>query len=262
MSSWKERYGEWALVTGASAGIGEEFCRQLAAKGMNIVSVARREELLRQLGEQLTAEYGVQTREVAVDLIQIDASERIEQAVSGLEVGLLVNNAGFGHFGRFHTESIQRDEEMIRLNCLAPVALTHKFLPKMVERQRGGVIFLASTSAYQATPYLSVYGATKAFNLHLGEGLWAEYRKKGIDVMALSPGYTNTEFQKTAEVTEGKSGVLWTTPDKVVATALKDFGKKPSVIHGGLNWFLAFAARFAPRRLNTVMAGNVIRSSI
>ncbi len=261
MSSWKERYGEWALVTGASVGIGEEFCLQLAEKGMNIISVARREELLKELGEELTTKFDVQTREVAVDLIKDDAAERIEEAVSDLKVGLLINNAGFGQLGTFHKNSAQRDDEMIRLNCLTPVALTHKFLPKMVERERGGVIFLASTSAYQATPYFSVYGATKVFNLHLGEAIWAEYRKKGIDIMALSPGYTNTEFQKSAGVTEVRSGVLWTTPDKVVATALKNFGKKPSVIHGALNWLLAFSARLGPRKLNIVVAGNVVRSN-
>ena len=192
MSGWKERYGEWALVTGASAGIGEEFCRQLAEKGMNIISVARREELLKELGEELTTKFGVQTREVAVDLTRDDAADRIEEAVSDLEVGIVVNNAGFGQLGAFHKNSAQRDDEMIRLNCLAPVALTHKFLPKMLDRERGGVIFLASTSAYQATPYFSVYGATKVYNHHHREGIWAEYRKKGIDVMALSPGYTNT----------------------------------------------------------------------
>ena len=261
MSSWKERYGQWALVTGASAGIGEEFCRQLAAKGMNIISVARREELLKELGEELTAEFGVQTREVAADLIRDDSADWLEEAVSDLEVGLLVNNAGFGHLGKFHKNSAERDEEMIRLNCLAPVALTHKFLSKMVERERGGIIFLSSTSAYQATPYFSVYGATKVFNLHLGEGIWAEYRNKGIDVMALSPGYTNTEFQKSAELSENRRGILWATPDKVVATALKNFGKKPSVIHGALNWFLAFSGRLAPRKMNTIVAGNMARSN-
>ncbi|MEE2876325.1 MAG: SDR family oxidoreductase [Candidatus Neomarinimicrobiota bacterium] len=260
-SSWKERYGEWALVTGASAGIGEEFCHQLAMKGMNIVLVARRGDLLTTLGEQLTSDYGVKTREVVADLIQADTADRIEEAVSDLEVGLLVNNAGFGHLGTFHKKSAERDEEMIRLNCLAPVALSHKFLPKMVEREKGGIIFLASKAAYQATPYFSVYSATKVFNLFLGEGMWEEYRGKGIDVMALSPGYTNTDFQKSAGLTEDVTGLLWSTPDKVVATALKSFGKKPSVIHGGLNWFLAFAARFAPRKLNTIVAGIVTRSN-
>ena len=196
--SWKSKYGEWALVTGASAGIGEEFCVQLAEKGMNIISVARRKDRLDKLGEKLKSDYGIITLELSIDLFNSEAVNEIEKHVSDLEVGLLVNNAGFGHIGNFHKKNPSRDEEMIRLNCIVPVVLTHKFLPKMVERKKGGVIFLSSTSAYQATPYFTVYSATKVFNLYLGEGLWEEYRKKGIDIMALSPGYTNTEFQKSA----------------------------------------------------------------
>lgn len=260
-SDWKTRYGDWALVTGASAGIGEEFCHQLAAKGMNIISVARRKERLNELGEKLRADYKIETREVSVDLIHTNAAEKIENSVSDLEVGLLINNAGFGHLGRFHNQRAFRDEEMIRLNCIAPVALAHKFLPAMVNRKRGGVIFLASTSAYQATPYFAVYSATKAFNLFLGEGMWEEYRNKGIDIMALSPGYTKTEFQKSAGLTEDMNGILWSTADKVVATALKNLGNRPSIIHGGLNRFLAFSSRFSPRKWSTIIAGKVSRSN-
>ena len=258
--SWKERYGDWALVTGASAGIGEEFCRQLAAKGMNIAMVARRGEKLETLGSELEKNNGVSTRSVPLDLTQSDAAERLETAMADLEVGLLVNNAGFGHLGRFHKKSPERDADMIKLNCLAPVVLTHKFLPKMVERGRGAVIFVASTAAYQATPFFSVYSATKVFNLFMGEGLWQEYRKLGIDALALSPGYTKTEFQKAAGLNEDVGGILWETPDNVVDTALENLGKKPSVIHGGLNRFLAFTIRLFPRKWVIVVAGMISKS--
>ena len=258
--SWKEHYGDWALVTGASAGIGEEFCRQLAEKGMNIILVARRGDRLKELGEELSLNFGVSTREVPMDLILPDAAEKIDNAVADLEVGLLVNNAGFGHLGRFHKKSADRDADMIKLNCLAPVELTHKFLPKMVDRGQGAVIFVASTAAYQATPFFSVYSATKVFNLFLGEGLWQEYKKLGIDAMALSPGYTKTEFQKAAGLNEDVGGILWETPDNVVRTALKNLGKKPSVIHGGLNRFLAFSGRIFPRKWSIAVAGMVSKS--
>ncbi len=257
--SWKSKYGEWALVTGASAGIGEEFCVQLAEKGMNIISVARRKDRLDKLGEKLKSDYGINTLELSIDLFNSEAVNEIEKHGSDLGVGLLVNNAGFGHIGNFHKKNPSRDEEMIRLNCIVPVVLTHKFLPKMVERKKGGVIFLSSTSAYQATPYFTVYSATKVFNLYLGEGLWEEYRKKGIDIMALSPGYTNTEFQKSAGLTEDIKGLLWEKPNSVVNTALKNLGRKQSVIHGSVNRLFAISNRFSPRKWSTIIAGKVCR---
>ena len=130
----------------------------------------------------------------------------------------------------------------------------------MVERGRGAVIFVASTAAYQATPFFSVYSATKVFNLFMGEGLWLEYRKLGIDAMALSPGYTKTEFQKAAGLNENVGGFLWETPDNVVDTALENLGKKPSVIHGSLNRFLAFTIRLFPRKWVIVVAGMISKS--
>ena len=258
---WKKKYGEWALITGASAGIGEEFCIQLAERGMNIISVARRKDRLEKLGNKLKSDYGVRTLELSIDLLNAEALNNIEKKIEGLDIGFLVNNAGFGQLGKFHKNSTTRDEEMVRLNCIVPITLTHKFLPKMVERRKGGIIFLSSTSAYQATPYFTVYSATKVFNLYLGEGLWEEYRKKGVDVMALSPGYTNTEFQKSAGLTENSRGVLWDQPNNVVKTALKNIGKKQSIIHGRINRLFAMSNRLSPRKWSTIIAGKVCRSN-
>jgi len=257
---WKEGYGEWALVTGASSGIGKEFCYQLANRGMNIILVARRKEIIEKIALDIEHKNGVKTRIINIDITQDSATEIIFQNVQDLEVGFLVNNAGFGSFGDFHITQLNKYENMIKLNCLVPVLLSYKFLIKMIQRKKGGIIFLSSKSAYQPTPFFSVYGATKVFNLFLGEALWSEYKKHGIHVLSLSPGLVNTEFQKNAGVTPDRKGIMWSQPKDVVKTALSSIGIKSSVIHGNLDKFLAFLIRLSPRKLSIRLAGLVARS--
>ena len=255
---WHEKYGPWALVTGASSGLGAEFVKQLAARRLNVVLVARREREMAALADDVRRNHGVDTRIVPADLTGSDACAHVGEQTGDLEIGLLVNNAGFGLSGAYADLDPDRLLNMTVLNCNVPVRLTSHFLPLMLDRGRGGLIFLASTAAYQATPYLGVYGATKAFNLLMGESLWEEYRTSGIDVLALSPGFTKTEFTSVARMKDA-SGLREAEPDTVVALALERLGRNPSVIHGLANKLLNFTGRLIPRRAAIAVTSAMLK---
>ena len=244
-----DRYGGAALVTGASAGIGEAFASVLAARGMDMILVARREERLRSLAVRLEGQHGVRCLVVPQDLAEPSAADAIHSAVAtaGVPVGLLVNNAGFGTYGPFQAQDAEHQAAMVDLNCRAPLLLTHAFLPAMLERARGAIIFVASIAGYQPTPFLSVYGATKAFDLMLAEALWAELRPHGIDVLALSPGLTRTEFQQVAGTEHMTRHGRGDAPESVVEAALAALGRSPSVVPGARNKLLTFGSRWVPR---------------
>ena len=255
---WKERYGEWALVTGASSGIGADFARQLAEKGMNVILVARRVHNMEEIAREIEGSYGIKTLVIGQDLTEPAAVEKIKDKVGEREVGVLVNNAGYGLLGRFDKNDSDFQANMVTLNCYVPVALTGLFINQMVERGRGAMIFLASTAAYQGVPYFSVYAATKSFNLYLAEGLWGEYKKLGIDIMALSPGYTATEFQSHAHIKRMKGPKTARSPD-VVKLALRKLNKRASVVHGVMNYVGAFMSRLLPRKTVISISGAVMK---
>jgi hypothetical protein len=251
----RERYGEWGLVTGASAGIGAEFARALAREGLSVVLTARRGDRLRELASELEKTYQVATRVVAADLAHPAGPDRVADAVADLEIAVLVNNAGFGAAGRFEKLDAERLREMVDLNCVAPMLLTHRLLPGMRERGRGAVIITGSVAGHQALPLHGVYSATKAFDLLFGESLAVELEDHGIDVLVLEPGPTETEFQQVARETAhpGQSAA------EVVAVALDALGRRHSVISGWFNWLRTNAAqRIAPRRLVTSAAEEIM----
>ena len=258
MATFQEKYGPWALVTGASSGIGAEFCRQIAARGLNVILVARSTGKLETLAEQPQQEHKVETRVVTADLGQADFMEGVLAQTEGLEVGLLVNNAGFGIAGEFLDNPMERELQMLHVNCRAPLMLTHAFGNKMRERGKGGVVMVASTIAYQATPYMAHYTASKAHNLFFGESIWYELKQTGIDVITLCPGPTDTQFADVAVVKAPRG--MSVTP--VVRLTLAKLGRRPRVIPGLLNRFGALMSKFAPRRLNAVMMGWVMRKLI
>lgn len=247
-------YGPWALVTGASSGIGEAFARCLARSGLSLVLVARRRDRLEALGERLERENRIQVRPVETDLSVEASAERLADAVADLDVGLLVNNAGVGAMGRFGSHEPGRLADMIRLNCTAPVLLTHHMLPRLKARERAGIIVVSSVAAYQGSPYMACYSATKAFDLIFGEGLAAECRGTGLDVLVVSPGATETEFQMVAEAVPHRGD----SADSVAEEALASLGRKHTVVTGVSHKLQAASGRFFPRRFVTWAAGKVL----
>jgi len=251
----RERYGDWAVVTGASSGIGAEFARALAREGISCALAARREERLRGLAEELEKEHGVATRVVAVDLADEQGATALANAVADLPVAILVNNAGYGLAGRFSELDAERMRRMVNLNCAAPVVLTHRLLPGMLERGRGAVIVTGSVAGSQPLPLHAVYGATKAFDAHFAESLWGELVGTGVDVLVLEPGSTESEFHETA----GELPHPGQPAHEVVASALDALGQQPAVVAGWFNWIRAAAARrLLPRSTAALVARSVI----
>jgi short-subunit dehydrogenase len=250
----RDRYGEWALVTGASAGIGAEFARALAKEGVSCVLSARRSDRLEALAGELEKTWSVQTRVVACDLASVSGPDTLAAAVSDLPIAILVNNAGAGYSGRFARQDPERLRQMVQLNCAAPVVLTRHLLPRMEERGRGAVIVVGSVAGRQALPLHGVYSATKGFDMLFGEALFVELRDRGVDVLVLEPGPTETEFQDVA----GEVAHPGEPAQDVVRTALDALGRQPFVVSGWWNWIRACAAPRFPRSLVTFLARDVV----
>ena len=253
MSNFVERFGPWALVTGASSGIREAFARRLAEVRMNLVLVARREDRLRKLAEDLQSQHSVSTRVVPVDLSQDNFLSVIEQATADVAVGLLVNNAGIATTGKFLDNDLGSELALLHVNSRAPLILTHHFGRSMRQRGRGGIIFVASTLSFAAVPAMSNYAASKAQALVLAEGLAKELRNDGISVQALCPGPTRTEFWPS-----GSDPGSAMQPRAVVDIALKKLGRRTTVVAGWKNSLIVLATRLLPRSWNTAIYGWVV----
>jgi len=254
MADLLAQYGPWAMVTGASSGIGAEFARQLAAQGMNLVLTARREELLERLSDELVSRHGIKTRVVPLDLARDDILGDLARVTDPLEIGLLINNAGFTNDGDLLDNDLEAETRLLHVNCRAPLMFAHTFGTHMRERGKGGMIFLASTVAFAAVTQWANYSASKAYALVLAESLAKELRPHGVDVMALCPGFTRTEFAELAPV----SNALAMDPDKVVAFALSKLGKTTLAIPGFFNKFAVASTRMQPRALNSFVYKQVI----
>lgn len=258
MNRW---HGKWALVTGASAGIGRELARQLAAGGTNLVLTARRRDRLVGLADELIAKHQIRALTCIADLAQPQGPTQIFEFTEEkqIAVDLLINNAGFGAYGEFDKVEAERLIEMVQVNCSAVVHLTHLYLPQMIERRSGDILIVASTAAFQAVPYISTYAATKTFDLHFAEGLAEEMRPYGIHVCALCPGSTETEFFQVA----GQRNHTNRAPEpaeKVARVGLRALAAgKSSVISGTMNWLGAETTRFVPRAMVTRIAAGIFR---
>ena len=204
MKEFRDRYGPWAIVTGASSGIGEQFAEALAARGINLVLVARNITRLDELKLELATRHGVEVAALPLDLSLPGCLEPLVAACKDLEIGLGVNNAGTGYPGPFSTSDLQREEGVIRLNCITPVEITRHFLPEMQARGRGGLIFVSSLMGFQGVPYMANYSATKGYVLNFGEALYQECKGIGVDVLVVALGATDTPGKDLHEIDYSK----------------------------------------------------------
>ena len=259
MNPFLQKYGPWALITGASAGIGSEFAQQLASKGLNLILVARRQELLQNLADNLESEYRVSVRSIALDLSRTDLLSVIEPLTYDVEVGLLVNNAGVMSSGSFIEIDLEVVQQELDLNARAPMILTHHFAPKMVERKRGGIIFLSSMAAFQGVSSISHYAATKSYDLVFAEGLYAELKRFNVDVMAVAPGFTSTDMVGPLDFSGSPFSPM--PASRVANIALDAIRYKSVVVPGGSNRFLTWLGKhWLSRRMNTAIFGRVFES--
>jgi uncharacterized protein len=256
-----EWQGKWALITGASAGIGVALAEELAAGGTNLALTARRRDRLDQLAKTLSEKHKIKTEVCVADLTKPLAPQEIFDFTKqkGLEIDLLINNAGFGGYGEFPTVDTLLLLDMVQVNCSAVVHLTRLFLPQMIARKRGDVIILASTASFQAVPYISTYAATKAFDLLIAEGLAEEMKPHGIRVCALCPGSTESEFHAVANQPE-RTKSHQQTAQEVAQNGLKALAAGKSYVISGLgNYLGVHGQRLVPRRFVTRIAAGMFK---
>lgn len=254
-----ERYGPWALVTGASSGIGEALSRELARRRVSVALVARREDRLARLAIELRREHGVDARAVALDLADPRAVDEVTDATRDLPIGLVAANAGFGDKGPFVVRPRDELARMIDVNCRATTLLCHAFVGRLLARGHGGVLITSSTAAFQGTPLTAVYAATKAFDLLLAEGLHHELAPHGVDVVALCPGGTDTEGPTRTGVDPAKVPMGLMNPRDVARAGLDALGRRAIVVPGAHNKLSALATRALPRGVASQLAGRMIR---
>jgi len=257
VSAFRDRYGPWALVAGASAGLGEAFARRLAAEGLNLLLVARREDALSRLATALRAAHGVEAVAAPMDLARPDLGDAVAALAADREIGLLVYNAAHSAIGPFVDRPLDEHVRVLDVNCRGPLLLAHRLGGAMARRGRGGILLMASLAGGQGNPFLASYAASKAFDIVLAEGLWAELRGRGVDVLACRAGATRTPGYAASRP---KRSVPLMEPDDVAAGALAALGRGPTAVAGGLNKVAAFLfSRLLPRRASIAIMGRATR---
>jgi short-subunit dehydrogenase len=260
--SFHSRYGPWALVAGGSLGIGAEYARQLAARGLHLVNLAESADPLVEFSRSLASEYRVEVRPLVVDLGSADLLEVLREHGADLEIGTVICNAARSFVGNFLDQQLEDKLTTLDLNCRAPLLLAHEFGARMASRGRGALILMSSLSGLVGTPLVATYAATKAFDRILGEALWEELRRHGVDVLTVVPGATRTPGWESSRA--DRRGVLVPPvmePAEVVEEALAALGKRPSLIPGRTNRLLAGAlGRILPRRRAIESLGRSMRS--
>lgn len=241
----------WALITGASSGIGAEFASQLAGRGMHLILAARRKDKMTELATNLNTRHGTRCHIVAIDLSEPDSSRRLFEEIQRLqvEVELLVNNAGIGLIGQIQSTSPEDVRRLLNLNLMTLADLTYRVLPGMMNRGHGAIVNMSSQAAFQPVAFMATYAASKSFILHFSEALWAEVRSRGVTVTAVCPGVTRTDFFDKAGAPGWLEKHTSVTPAKVVRSALRAMEKRRQyVVTGWKNYFLTLLVRFMTRR--------------
>lgn len=249
-----ERYGSWAVVTGASSGIGRAIAEKLARGGLNLVLVARSRDVLEETAASFRARDGVEVRVVCLDLAAGTADKELESACEDLDVGLLVAAAGFGTSGSFLDANSARETEMLAVNCRAILSQRLYFGQKFARRGRGGMILLSSIVGFQGMPYAAHYAATKAYVQTLAEALNRELAPFGVDVLAAAPGPTDSGFAQRAGMRMGKA----LQPEEIAQPILDALGRKTTVLPGFLSKLLVYSLVPLPRRARIRIMGSVM----
>ena len=252
------RYGPWAVVTGASSGIGREIAIDLAQRGLNLVLVARSRDMLKRLAADLSAQHGIETQVISVDLSELKATEVIEANTSHLDVGLLVAAAGFGTSGLFLDSILDEEIKMLNLNCQTLMLMCLHFGKRLAIKKRGGIILMSSIVAFQGVPNSAHYSATKAYVQSLAEALNVELAAHGIDVLSSAPGPVNTNFAKRAGMQMGS--VL--KPKKVAQATVNALGKKGTVLPGLLSKLIPYSLATLPPWARVRIIGMVMKGMV
>ncbi|AGZ49500.1 SDR family NAD(P)-dependent oxidoreductase [Mycobacterium kansasii] len=255
---FKRRYGPWALIAGASVGLGAAFAAELAQRGLNLVLIARRPGPLESRSTELEDKYGVSVKNISMDLAAPDMLETIVSETNQLDIGLLVYDTAYMLIGPFLGHSVESHLRAIDVNCRGPLMLAHHFGQQMSARKRGGIILMTSLSGMQGAPWLASYGATKAFNIVLAEGLWYELKPHGVDVMACCAGAIETpNYTSSNPASLGFFAPKPLTVDKVAHDAIAALGSKPLLIPGGAyRASQTLLERFASRKRRITIMGN------
>jgi short-subunit dehydrogenase len=264
MPDLRTKYGEYALVTGASSGIGAEFAAQLAAAGMNLVLVARRKDRLDVLAARLRAAHGTATEVIGLDLAADGAVAELGRRTDRLGIGLIVASAGIVTSGPFLRNDLAAESALLRLNLTVPAELAHTYGRQLARRGRGGLILVSSAVAFAPVPYTANYAAAKAYLASLGQALHYELKPAGVDVLVLAPGPVQTEGAANAEgIDFGKLPVPSMQPAPVVRAALRGLGRKPLVIPGFLNKASDLAGKhLTPRRAQAAIYGALVSRAL
>lgn len=254
--------GKLAVVTGASSGIGKSYAKELAARGCHLVLTARSLDKLEALACEIKRKHGVQVYVLPSDLSKAGAPRQLAKSINeiDLKVDILINNAGFGTYGRFEDMDPEHEQEEIMLNTAALVDLTHHFLPVMLGRKDGIVVNVASMAAFMPCAYSAVYGATKAFVLSFSEALWAETHGRGVHILTLCPGATDTGFFDAVGNRDMAAGSALSTPENVVQAGFRGIDKGSSyIVDGQKNYISAQLGRFLPRRRVALIMERISR---
>jgi len=254
MERLRARYGPWAVVTGASSGIGREMALQLADAGLSVVLVARSQDALDQLAADLCSRPGVEVRTVAVDLALEAGTMAVEKATRDLDVGLLIAAAGFGTSGPFLESSLEEELKMLDVNCRAPLQMSLHFGRRFAGRGRGGLVLMGSIVGFQGTPKSANYAATKAYVQTIAEALHAELAPLGVDVLASAPGPTDSGFATRAGMQMGRT----LKPEDVARSTLAALGRRSTVLPGALSKLLAYSLAPLPRWARVRIMGRVM----